>query len=175
MAPAPGSGSGSAYRCIVVSLYRFLVVAGKRDAMTFLRTCLEGKPLELIKGIGSDYDAAWEYLDSVYGDPRYVSDTITQDIGKFKALCPGEDARFCELVHLVRRCYNTLKEVGLPSDMDNNHMLSIIEQKMCVDDRKVWSRELQRDKKPASLKGLINWMSIEMKSRACNSPDKNKW
>ncbi len=44
-------------------------------------------------------------------------------------------------------------------------MLSIIEQKMCVDDRKVWSRELQRDKKPASLKGLIDWMSIEMKSR----------
>jgi hypothetical protein len=37
---------------------------GKRNAMTFLRTCLEGKPaLELIKGIGSDHDAAWEYLD----------------------------------------------------------------------------------------------------------------
>ncbi len=110
----------------------------KRDAMTFLRTCLENKPLELIKGIGSDYDAAWEYLDSVYGDPRYVSDTITQDIAKFKPLREGEDARFCELVHLVRRCYNTLKEVGLPSDMDNSHMLSVIEQKMCVDDRKVW-------------------------------------
>ena len=138
---------------------------GKRNAMTFLRTCLEGKPLELIKGIGSDYDAAWEYLDSVYGDPRYVSDTITQDIAKFKPLREGEDSRFFELVHLVRRCYNTLKEVGLPSDMDNSHMLSIIEQKMCIDDRKVWSRELQRDKKPASLKGLIDWMSIEMKSR----------
>ncbi len=137
----------------------------KRDAVTFLRTCLEGKPLELIKGIGSDYDAAWEYLDSVYGDPRYVSDTIAQDIAKFKPLREGEDSRFFELVHLVRRCYNTLKEVGLPSDMDNSHMLSIIEQKMCVDDRKVWSRELQRDKKPASLKGLIDWMSIEMKSR----------
>ena len=137
----------------------------KRDAMTFLRTCLEGKPLELIKGIGSDYDAAWEYLDSVYGDPRYVSDTIAKDIGKFRSLREGENTRFCELVHLVRRCYNTLKEVGLPSDMDNIHMLSIIEQKMCVDDRKVWSRELQRDGKPASLKGLIDRMSIEMKSR----------
>ena len=32
----------------------------KRDAITFLRTCLQGKPLNLIKGIGSDYDAAWE-------------------------------------------------------------------------------------------------------------------
>ena len=37
----------------------------KRDAITMLRTCLKEKPLELIKGIGSDYNAAWEYLDSM--------------------------------------------------------------------------------------------------------------
>ena len=64
----------------------------KRDAITFLRTCLQDKPLELIKGIGQDYDAAWDYLDSIYGDPRFVSDTITQDIVKFRALQPSEDA-----------------------------------------------------------------------------------
>ena len=28
----------------------------KRDSITFLRTCLHGKPLDLIKGIGTDYD-----------------------------------------------------------------------------------------------------------------------
>ena len=111
----------------------------KRDSITSLRSCLQGKPLELIKGIGTDYDAAWEYLDSIYGDPRFVSDTITQDILKFRALQNNEDARFCDLVHLVKRCYNTLKEVGVPHDMNNSHMLSIIEQKMCADDRKVWS------------------------------------
>ena len=44
----------------------------KRDAITLLRASLQGKPLELIKGIGQDYDAAWEYLDSFYGDPRFV-------------------------------------------------------------------------------------------------------
>ena len=37
---------------------------GKRDAMSLLRTSLSGRPLELIKGIGSDYDAAWEHLQS---------------------------------------------------------------------------------------------------------------
>ena len=137
----------------------------KRDSITLLRTCLKEKPLELIKGIGSDYDAAWEYLDAIYGDPRFVSDTITLDIVKFKALEEGEDVRFCDLVHLVRRCYNTLKEVGLPSDMDNSHMLSIIEQKMCADDRKVWSRDLEREKKSATLSALMNWMTSEMKSR----------
>ena len=78
----------------------------KRDAITLLRTCLRDKPLELIKGIGTDYDAAWEYLDSIYGDPRFVSDTVTQDIVKFKALQEGEDTRFCDLVHLVKRCWS---------------------------------------------------------------------
>ena len=34
----------------------------KRDAITILRSCLQGKPLEMIKGICQDYDAAWEYL-----------------------------------------------------------------------------------------------------------------
>ncbi|CAB3977237.1 Hypothetical predicted protein [Paramuricea clavata] len=32
---------------------------GKRDAMSLLRTSLSGRPLELIKGIDSDYNAAW--------------------------------------------------------------------------------------------------------------------
>ena len=137
----------------------------KRDSITFLRACLQGKPLELIKGIGSDYDAAWEYLDSIYGDPRFVSDTITQDIVKFRSLQNGEDARFCDLVHLVRRSYNTLRDVGVPNDMDNSHMLSVIEQKMGADDRKVWSRDLERECKKATLKTLIDWMTVEMKSR----------
>lgn len=137
----------------------------KRDAITLLRANLSNKPLELIKGIGTDYDAAWEYLDAIYGDPRFVSDSVTQDISKFKPLQDGEDSRFCDLVHLVRRSYNTLKEVGVPGDMDNSHMLSIIERKMGPDDRKVWSRDLEREGKPATLQGLLSWMTSEMKSR----------
>ena len=98
----------------------------KRDAITLL------EPLELIKGIGQDYDAAWEYLDSINGDPRFVADTITQDMARFKPLHDGDDASFCDLVHLVKRSFNTLMEVGRQNDVDNNHMLAIIEQKMKV-------------------------------------------
>lgn len=137
----------------------------KRDAITLLRTSLQGKPLELIKGIGQDYDAAWEYLDSIYGDPRFVADTITQDIARFKPLRDGDDARFCDLVHLVKRSFNTLAEVGRQNDMDNNDMLAIIEQKMFSDDRKVWSRFLESTKSEATLEMLISWMTSEMKSR----------
>ena len=77
----------------------------------------------------------------------------------------GEDARFCDLVHLVKRSLNTLKEVGRENDMNNNHMLAIIEQKMYADDRKVWSRHLESSKSGATLETLILWMTCEMKSR----------
>ena len=117
----------------------------KWDAITLLRTCLKETPLELIQGIGSDYDAAWQYLDSIYWDVRHVSDTITQDISQFKALQEEEDARFCDLVHLMKRSYNALKEVGVASDMDHSHMLSVIERKMCPSDRKIWSRDLEKE------------------------------
>ena len=78
----------------------------KRDSITFLPTCLHGKPIDLIKGIGTDYDSAWEYLNSIYGNPHFVSDTIMQDIVKFCTLQDGEDARLCDLAQLVRRCFN---------------------------------------------------------------------
>ena len=64
----------------------------KRDTISLLRTSLQGRPLDLIKGIGTDYEAEWSYLDSVYADPRFVADTITQDITKFRPLRDGEDA-----------------------------------------------------------------------------------
>ena len=42
--------------------------------------------------------------------------------------------------------------------------ITIIKQKMCADDRKVWLRDLEQEGKSASLKGLMEWMSVEMKS-----------
>ena len=41
----------------------------------------------------------------------------------------------------------------------------IIEQKMCTDERKVWSQDLEREGKPATLHGLMNWMTVELKPR----------
>ena len=44
-------------------------------------------------------------------------------------------------------------------------MLAFIEQKLCPDDRRVWSRELEREGTPATLEMLIKRLSMEMKSR----------
>ena len=122
-----------------------------------------------MEDIGTDYDASWSYLDSVYGDPRFVADSMTQDISKFRSLRDGEDARFCNLVLLVQRRFSTLQEVGRPNDIDIdiNHMLAIIEHRMCADDRKVyvWARHLENCGGKGTVAQLIMWMNTEMKSR----------
>ena len=137
----------------------------KRDAITILRTCLEGKSLNLIKGIGNDYDEAWAYLDSIYGDPRFVADAIVNDIGRFRSLKEGEDTRFCDLVHLVRRSFNTLKEVNRTSDIDNSHMLALIERKMSPGDRRIWFRYVESEKADVTFQLLLGWMTCEMRTR----------
>lgn len=119
----------------------------------------------MIGGIGADVDAVLDYLDSVYGDPRFISDAVANDVNKFKALRDGEDGRFCDLVHLVRRSYNTLKEIDRPQDMDNSQILSLIERKLNQDDRKVWFRYLDQLNVQAYLTVLIEWLTKEMKSR----------
>lgn len=136
-----------------------------RDCMTLLRACLVGKPLELIKGIGNEYSYAWSYLDNFYGDPRLVADTICQDINRFKNLREDEDHKFCEFVQLIQRSYNIMKSVGRPNDMDNNHMLAVIEQKLTIDDRKVWARELEHKSQAATFENLLTWLMVEMKAR----------
>ena len=59
-------------------------------------------------------------------------------------------------------------------------MLAIIEQKMSTDDRKVWARDLEREKKQATLENIMAWMTIEMKSRMrasapLRNQGKSKW
>ena len=136
----------------------------KRDALTIMRSCLHGRPLEVIRGIGMDYDEAWEQLDTIYGDPRFVADAIVHDLAKFRPLKDGEDSRFCELVHLVRRSYTILKEVGREEDINNSNMLAMIERKMSADDRKVWFRQ-QEERGVVTLRDLLDWMNKEMKAR----------
>ena len=45
------------------------------------------------------------------------------------------------------------------------NIVPIIEQKICSDDRKVWSRFLETTKCHATLEALMSWMTSEMKSR----------
>eukprot|EP00057_Strongylocentrotus_purpuratus_P011425 XP_011665899.1 PREDICTED: uncharacterized protein LOC105439066 [Strongylocentrotus purpuratus] len=133
----------------------------ERDCITILRTSLQGKALEVIQGIGTDYNAASEQLDVIYGDQRNVADGVIYDITKFKNLKDGDDKGFIELAGLVRRSYNTLKEINKEEDMNNSHMLSLIERKLTNEDRKIWLRQ----QKSPTFKCLMEWLSQELQTR----------
>ena len=92
----------------------------ERDAIAILRSCLGSEPSKLVDGISTDLKAAWNYLDQNYGYPRVVSEVVTADLERFKAIQPGEDHRICDLVNIVRRSYNILKEVKRPQDIDRH-------------------------------------------------------
>ena len=104
-------------------------------------------------------------MDSIYGDPRFVADAITSDISSFRPLREGDDKGICDFVYLIKRSFNTLKEAGHPNDMNNNHMLAIVGQKMSNSDRKVWARHIESEKKEAILENLMTWLTVQMKSR----------
>ena len=137
----------------------------ERDTLTILRSCLSAQPAKLALGISSDLKTAWKCLDQNYGNLRVVSDTVISDLEKFKALTIGEDNRFCDLVNLVRRSYNILKEVKRKQDIDNTHVISLIERKMTMDDLRVWARHLNSQKLEPSMKNLLEWMEEEMAAR----------
>ena len=94
-----------------------------------------------------------------------MSDVVTSDIERFKAVQTGEDQRFCDLVNLVRRSYNILKEVKRPQDIDNTHVISLIECKMTKDDVRIWACHIHSQKLEPSMKNLLKWMDKEITPR----------
>ena len=94
-----------------------------------------------------------------------VSDTVTLDLERFRVSQLGEDHRFCDLVNLVRRSYNILKEVKRKQDIDITHVISLIERKMTKDDLRVWARHLNSQKIEPSMENLLEWIEEEMTAR----------
>ena len=71
-----------------------------------------------------------------------------------------------DLVNLVRRSFNIiLKEVKRPQDIDNTHVISLIERKMTQDDLKVWARHINLKKLEPSMSNLLLWMEDGMTAR----------
>ena len=72
-------------------------------------------------------------------------------IAQFNPLLEEDDARSCDLLHLVKRSHNTIIKVSIPSVIDNSHVVSMIDRKMCPSsDRKTWPRGLEKDGKLAT-------------------------
>ena len=52
-----------------------------------------------------------------------------------------------------------------PQDIDNTHVISLIERKMPKDDSSVWAGHIYVQKLEASMTNLLRWMDKEMTAR----------
>ena len=77
---------------------------------------------------------------------------------RFKPIQPGKDHHFYDLVNLVRQSFNILKEVKRPQDVDNTHVISLIEKKLTRDDLKIWVRHINSQKLDPSMHNLLSLM-----------------
>ena len=120
------------------------------------------EPAKLVEGISTNLKSAWNYVDQNYGDPWKMSDVVTSDIERFKAAQTGEDHRFCDLVYLLRRSYNTSKG-SETHPRYRQHPCNITDQ--THDDVKIWARHIHSQKLEPSMKNLPKWMDEEMTAR----------
>ena len=47
--------------------------------------------------------------------------------------------------------------------MNNNHILAIVEWKMCSSDRKVGARHIESKKNKGTIETLMTWLTVERK------------
>jgi hypothetical protein len=45
-------------------------------------------------------------MDAIYGDPKTMSNAVTQEIVGFHPIREKEDGRFCDFYHLINRSFN---------------------------------------------------------------------
>ena len=67
----------------------------------------------------------------------------------------------------MQRCYNSL--IKRPRDIDNTHVISLIERKLIREDQRVWARSLNQQKKDPSMSALLEWLEDEMCARLHSS------
>ena len=78
-----------------------------------LRSCLTGKALELIQGVGDDYTEMMMRLELRFGCSEKLVDAILKDIDKLKKVPDGDSVKFLQLVEVIEKSWLDLKAMKL--------------------------------------------------------------
>jgi hypothetical protein len=84
----------------------------------------------------------WERLDDEYGDVAVVTDSIIDEITRFKPLKDGENLRFVEFVDVVESGYRDLKRLHMEREITTTSSVSIIEKRLPPKVRGKWSERV---------------------------------
>ena len=127
----------------------------KRDtygAAYALKSCLSGEPLSIVRNVDDDHDEMWKRLDQKYGDKSRVIDTIMTEIKNLTHVNNANSQEFIQLITTIENGYRDLERLKLESEIANSTAISIIEDKLPNDIRRLWALEISKSNIPSEKK-----------------------
>ena len=109
-----------------------------------LKSCLSKTPLGVIRNVDDDLEEMWMRLDDKYGKASKLIDAIMNDIKRLRTVREGDDKHFVELVEVVECGYRDLARMKLEKEMSNCTAVSMIEEKLPRDVRKLWALKVSK-------------------------------
>ena len=107
-----------------------LPIIDKKQSSFVLRKCLSKDIEKCIASCEEDVDVILRRLDDKYGDPSRLTDTVINDIKKFRCIEIGDAKRLIQFIDIIESGYNDLKVLSLEGEVCNSNIVSIIESKL---------------------------------------------
>ena len=89
-----------------------------------LKSCLSGKPLDIVKKVDHNIDEMCGRLDDKYGELIKVIDCIMKDVRLVREV---ENSRFIQFVDTIEKSYRDLERLDLEMEVSNASTVSLIE------------------------------------------------
>ena len=105
---------------------RLIVPIYGRDPYA-LYSCLEGDAVDCVKGVEDDFDSMILRLQTEYGNPCKLTDSIIMDIKDLGVIPEGDHEKFVTSVNVLERAWLDMNKLNLQSEMNTTSMVTLVE------------------------------------------------
>ena len=117
----------------------------KKQASFVLRQCLSQSIVKSIASCEDNVDEIIKRLDDKFADPGKITDSIINDIRKFRVIETKDNRRLIEFINLIEWGYNDLKPLNLGKEISNANVVSMIESKLPNELAMEWYRQIHKE------------------------------
>ena len=105
---------------------RLMVPIYGRDPYALYK-CLEGDAVDCMKGVEDGFDSMIIRLQTEYGNPCKVTDSIIKDIKDLGVILEGDHEKFVFSVNVLERAWLDMSKLNLQSEMNTTSMVTLVE------------------------------------------------
>lgn len=141
---------------------RLIVPVYERDAYALTKS-LTGEALACVEGVEDEFEM-FRHLDSKYGNPCKLTESIVSELKSLKPLQEGDSKRLVHMIKVVERAWLDIKKIGLKSEMKTTSMVTLVERLLPSTLKRAWVLKAQKVADPNNLsENLLNFLLTERK------------